>query len=95
MEYDLRQWSFVADMNQSGAITISDVWLWFKWLYFYPGDYLLYIVIDRLPSAANFFEITPESYGGILSGFFSLLTWLIFIGGIIVDIRQRKWKKSS
>jgi len=28
--YDLRQWSFVADMNYSGSITISDVWLWIK-----------------------------------------------------------------
>jgi len=31
-----RQWSFTADMNLDGVVTISDSWLWFKWIFFYP-----------------------------------------------------------
>jgi hypothetical protein len=35
-----RIWQFAADMNGDGVVTISDVWLWFKWLYFYPAPNL-------------------------------------------------------
>ena len=38
--FPMRQWDFNADMNSDGAVTISDLWLWGKWLYFYPGDLL-------------------------------------------------------
>jgi len=77
MGYDPRQWSFIADMNYSGNITISDVWLWFKWLYFLPGDGLLYFLIHKMTKIAEFFEITFDSYGGFLSGTVSLIVWVI------------------
>lgn len=84
MNYDPRQWSFVSDMNYSGTITISDVWLWFKWLYFFPGDGLLYFVMHKLPNVAGFFEISFDSYGGFFSGTVSLVFWsLMFIVWII------------
>jgi len=76
--YD-RQWAFVADMNYSGAVTISDVWLWFKWLYFYPGDGLLYSIINGAPPIATFFEITFNSYSGFFSGFVSFFCWLFVL----------------
>ncbi|SOH04157.1 hypothetical protein KSMBR1_1658 [Candidatus Kuenenia stuttgartiensis] len=65
---DPREWGFVADMNCSGSTTISDVWLWFKWLCFYPGDYLLYYLIHSRPEFAAFLEITCNNYGGVFSG---------------------------
>lgn len=87
MDYDSRLWVFIADMNGDGVITIGDVWLWIKWLYFYPGDGLLYGVMSGVPQIAKFFEITSSSYGGIFSGIFSLLAWLIVIGmvGSVAD----------
>jgi hypothetical protein len=80
MDYDLRLWSFFADMNGDGAVTISDVWLWFKWLYFYPGDGLLYAVMSGAPKIAYFFELSSVSYGGGFSGVVSFFAWLIVLG---------------
>jgi hypothetical protein len=73
----MRQWKFVSDMNFDGAVTISDVGLWLKWLFFMPGDALMFAAMDS--PAGRFFEVTPSSYGGIWSGIVSLLTWLLFI----------------
>ncbi|HSH49416.1 MAG TPA: hypothetical protein VK991_12600 [Halomonas sp.] len=80
--YDPRQWAFVADINHNGSITISDVWLWFKQLYFYPGGGLLYCIIHKTPQITAFFEITFSSYGGIFSGVISFLCWLILLVGL-------------
>jgi len=78
MEYVARNWRFVADMNGDGAVTISDVWLWVKWLYFYPGDGVLHLLATNLPSVAKFFEVSTDSYGGYISGFISFFIWLVF-----------------
>lgn len=80
--YDSRQWSFVSDMNHSGSITISDVWLWFEWLYFYPGDGLIYFLMNKAPEIGQFFEITHSSYGGILSGIVSFVFWIFLLGAL-------------
>jgi len=65
-------------MNLDGSITISDVWLWIKWLYFYPGDGLVYFLFHKAPSIASFFEMTPSSYGGVFSGMVSFIFFGIF-----------------
>lgn len=78
--YDPRQWTFVADMNYNGSITISDVWLWCKWLYFYPGDGFVYFLVNTIPNIGHFFEITYSSYGGVLSGIISFFAWIITLG---------------
>ncbi len=71
--WQFRQWSFVGDMNNSGSITISDSVLWFKWLFFYVGDFVMYIVMQYFPSIAKFLEINPDNYGGLLSGIISFI----------------------
>ena len=75
----MRQWSFFADMNHDGVVTISDVWLWFKWLYFYPGDLALQGMLSYLPGFATFFEGTGESFGGWGSGIFSFFVWFALL----------------
>lgn len=74
--FDPRQWAFVADMNYSGAITISDVWMWFKWLFFYPGDGVVYFLLHGIPRLGQFLEINYDSYGGVLSGIISFFVWI-------------------
>lgn len=74
---DPRLWGFVADMNYDGSITISDVWLWVKWFYFYPGDGLIYLLLHKTPSIASFFEMTSSSYGGVFSVIVSSICWAI------------------
>lgn len=84
--YNPRQWLFVADMNFSGAITIKDVWLWVKWLYFYPGDVFIYFLLNKVPGVGHFFEMTYSSYGGVLSGILSFFIWIIIALVIISAI---------
>ena len=74
--HDPRVWYFVGDMNHSGTITISDAWLWFKWLYFYPGDGLIYILADKLPPLAHFLTVSYADYSGFLSGVISFVVWI-------------------
>ena len=78
--YYMRQWTFVSDMNYDGAITISDIWLWVKWLYFYPGDGFFYVLLHKMIDIANFLEITYSDYGGLLSGIISFYFWIFFVG---------------
>lgn len=70
-----RPWGFVADMNFDGIVTISDVWLWCKWLYFYPGDLVLRVTMDGFPGLARFLELTEGSYGGVVPYVLSLVLW--------------------
>ncbi len=79
MEHDPRLWKFVPDTDYSGSVTISDVWLWFKWLFFYPGDGAIYLFINGLPELAQSLEIDYRSYGGVLSFVISFLVWVVVI----------------
>ena len=72
-----RLWHFVADMNYDGSVTISDVWVWFKWIFFYPGDYCICWLIRKQAKIAAFLEMTVDSFGGGVSGCFSGFIWLI------------------
>ena len=87
---DPRQWTFVADMNANGSVTISDVWLWVKWLYFYPGDGLVYFFVNEVPKIGQFFEITYNSYNGVFSGIISFLFWFFTYGKIESMLDDKK-----
>jgi hypothetical protein len=74
-----RQWEFVADMTGNGYVTVSDLWLWIEWLYFWPGDGLIWLVIRYLPPLAAFLELNPGRYGGPLSFFLSFGLWIVVL----------------
>lgn len=78
-DYDLRDWQFVADMTGDGAITVSDLSLWLQWLYFYPGDGLLYVLMRWLPGVSSFLELSFKNFGGILSGVVSAIFWFLLL----------------
>lgn len=82
-----RQWAFVADMNHSGTITISDFWLWVKWLYFWPGDAVIVLLIQNAPDVAAFFELSPARIGGPLSLFLSFPLWIVALALFILAWR--------
>ena len=76
-----RLWTFHADMNSDGVVTVSDVWLWLKWLWFYPGDWIL---LQYGPTKiGKFFELSPEDYGGRLSGSISFTLIALFVFMIV------------
>ena len=41
-----------------------------KLLYFYPGDRLVYFLVNKVPGVNHFFAITYSSVDGVLSGVF-------------------------
>ena len=68
-----RLWTFTADMTGDGRVTISDVWLWVKWLFFYPGDCFIYGVGNS--GIGQLLEMSPENLGGTASFIVSALVW--------------------
>jgi hypothetical protein len=56
------RWNIVSDMNGDGTVTISDAWLWFKWLFFAPGDFLLLLLMKYGTAIALFLEINPDKH---------------------------------
>ena len=72
-----RLWAFHADMNRDGVITIADVWLWIKWLYFYPGDLVLSLIGPT--ALGRFLEYSPSDYGGQTSSNIAFSFWLFFV----------------
>jgi hypothetical protein len=73
-------------MNDDGVVTISDAWLWLKWIFFAPGDLLLLLLMNYGTPVALFLEISPTSISGILSGFMSGIIWLIVVPFIIEEL---------
>lgn len=69
------RWFIAKDMNCDGSLTISDVKLWLGWLFFLPGDGLLYSLLVW-QGAAIFLELTPAIYGGWVAGILSAVLWL-------------------
>jgi len=70
------------DMNRDGQVTISDVPLWFSWLFFLPGDLVLLLLLGT--TVGNFLEISRASLGGFGSGILSVLfVWLPVYGSLM------------
>jgi hypothetical protein len=73
-EFPMRLWEFREDMNGDGAVTITDVGLWLKWFFFYPGDLIVAGLIGT--PVGNFLELRPSDFGGGWSFTLSLVSWL-------------------
>lgn len=86
----MRDWVLKKDMNFDGVFTISDIWLFIKSLYFYPGDYFIQYLLNT--DFGLFFEFTSNNYGGFTSGLVSLLAWIFIISfpfGMVEPVREK------
>ena len=77
LEVHLRDWGLRWDMNYDGVFTISDVWAILHSLFFYPGDLIVYIILNT--KVGIFLEFSTSNYGGFFSGIISFLAWWICI----------------
>lgn len=73
------------DMNGDGLLTISDVVMWFEWLwegvvwlFFLPGDTVIWLLMVYTPGLAIFLELSVEFYSGWMAGILSVITWFFF-----------------
>ena len=84
----MRQWKPSIDMNFDGVFTIGDVGLWFSWLFFLPGDFVVWLCLESLRPIGTFFEMNPyDSYGGSFSGIFSGIIWIFFMWSHITQYK--------
>ena len=96
----MRQWTWTPDMTGDGIITIRDVWAWVIWLYFYPGDLVIYYMLSN-KRLAQFLELTPDHYSGGASGLISFVAWFIlsllwlFVPAMFYELRNRYLQKSK
>lgn len=86
-----QRWIFYKDANFDGAITISDVWLWIKWLYFAPGDLIIYLV-SQSSGLRAFFELSEESYGNWFSAMVGVpfAAIALLFGSILIALAFRR-----
>ena len=73
-----RIWKFLWDMNGDGYVTIRDIPEWALWLFYYPGDFIISLILSN-GATAKFFEMTQDYYGGRLSLALSLIVWLMLV----------------
>lgn len=91
LQYDPKKpWTtFKSDINHDGKITITDVGSWFTWIFYLPGNCIVYALITNFPNLSEFFEISSQSYNSFNSGFISVIFWLsIFLG--ISNLKNNK-----
>lgn len=81
---DCRSWGWQWDGNDDGKTSISDLAGWFGWLFYYPGDGLIYGLLTHGGSVTDFLEINLDSYGGTLSFGISMAFWLFPLFFIII-----------
>jgi DNA-binding MarR family transcriptional regulator len=83
--------SFVLDMNSDGRFTAMDAWLWVVQLFFLPGNSVLWLLLEFIPSFASFLELGSTSYYGALAAGVSAAFWffaIVLIGVVIGAIRN-------
>jgi hypothetical protein len=67
-----------ADINIDWVYTVSDLPLLIEWIYFAPGDGILWLLMQS-DGLATSFELSQTSYGNWFSAIISALCWLIFM----------------
>lgn len=70
------RWAFDLDMNHDGQVTISDIGILCRWIFFAPGDCILLGIMLKMPGFAAFLELTPQFLYGWWSAFLSLIAWV-------------------
>jgi len=76
----VRHWNFVADMNGDGRESIRDLWRYFHWAFFYPGDWIIHYLTDT--TFGRYWELSSSDYGGLLSALLSFVVILTPIAGV-------------
>jgi hypothetical protein len=88
------RWHFAIDMNGDGVFTIDDVWLMVKYVYFAPGDWLVFGHMAD-PDLPTLFELDSSWLYGWASGVISGLVWFIVLWIIAAHIRSHRQKIES
>ena len=80
------RWYFALDMNGDGIFTIDDVWLMVKYVYFAPGDLVIFAHMAD-PDLPTLVEVDGSWLYGWTSSVISGIVWFVVLGiiGAIVS----------
>jgi hypothetical protein len=78
----------VADMNRDGVFTISDIWAWFNFVFFAPGDLVIGVLYGT--AVGRFLEISPGSISGVGSGVLSFFVWMFVWMVVASELESKK-----
>ena len=76
----VRHWNFVTDMNGDGRESIRDLWRYFHWAFFYPGDWIIQYLANT--TFGKYWELSSSDYGGLLSALLSFVVIFTPIAGV-------------
>lgn len=76
------------DMNVDGEITLADVGLWLKHVFFLPGDFLLSTLLAFLPGLGADFGLSEADLGGPVSAVLSCIAWLFCLICVVLVVRR-------
>lgn len=79
-----------ADMNGDSIVTVSDLWMQFKTIWFMPSNFVVEKVLGA-PALAQFLEFNCSSGQGFIGGAASMIFWVVSVvifSALVVGIGQ-------
>jgi len=83
----VRHWNFIADMNGDGRESIRDLWRYFHWAFFYPGDWIIQYLANT--SFGKYWELSSSDYGGLLSALLSFVVIFTPVAGVAAFLTRK------
>ncbi|MFY3535558.1 hypothetical protein [Achromobacter denitrificans] len=84
------------DANLDGAFTITDVFIWLKFVACWPGNFLVHLLAPT--ALGRFFEISPTGEYTWLAWLISIIAWLavlVFIVSLIDPSRAERERQAA
>jgi hypothetical protein len=74
------RWQTAWDMNHDGSVNLTDVWLFLRWVFFAPGDFVLLALMLYTTGFAALVGIGTQMLFGAVSGAISAVVWILVFG---------------
>jgi hypothetical protein len=66
------------DADGDGAHTISDLGPWLEYIFFAPGDALVWLAA-KIPAVSTYLQLSPDWYFSWTSGIASFAVWFVIL----------------
>ena len=77
--YDYNErWIIAIDTDGDGAYTLSDLGRWLEYIFFAPGDALVWLA-SRVPAVSAYLELSPDWYSTWAPGIASFAVWFVIL----------------